>query len=126
MEEVLNRILSEIQGLRHDIRKVEQHVQRVDLNVQSVEQDVQRIDQNVQSLEQHVQRVEHDVRRVEQKLDDFRESQEITNKLLAGEAAGIKSQLRDFRRDVREWQLLTSRRIDRLEEKLSDMRGALQ
>jgi predicted nucleic acid-binding Zn-ribbon protein len=91
MEEVLNRILSEIQGLRYDVRKVEQNVQSV-----------------------------------EQKLDDFRESQEMTNKLLAGEAAGIKSQLRDFRRDVREWQLLTSRRIDRIEEKLSGMRDALQ
>lgn len=87
----------------------------------------------MREMRQNIIDMRQDLNRVEGKIDDFRESQEITNKLLAGDSAGIKNQLRDlskdsreFRRDVREWQLMASRRIDNLEEKLIDMRDALQ
>jgi predicted nucleic acid-binding Zn-ribbon protein len=98
MEEILRNILAEMRDMRQDMSDMRQ-----------------------------------DIKRVEGKIDDFRESQEVTNKLLTGDAAGIKNQLRDlskdsreFRREVREWQLSTNRRIDNLEEKLVDMRDALQ
>lgn len=91
------------------------------------------MDETLQQILAEVRAIREDVKRVETKLDAFREEQEVTNKLLTGDTAGIKNYVRDlskdsreFRREVREWQFTTNRRIDTLEEKLSDMRDALQ
>ncbi|OXS56173.1 hypothetical protein B1A99_20605 [Cohnella sp. CIP 111063] len=84
-------------------------------------------------VESQIENARQDASRVESKLDSFREEQDLNNKLLIGDTSGIKHHIRDlskdsreFRREVREWQHSTNRRIDNLEEKLSDMREALK
>jgi uncharacterized protein YlzI (FlbEa/FlbD family) len=65
-------------------------------------------------------------------LKDFREVQEVTNKLLTGDSTGTKNQLRDvrddikeFRREIRDWTRTTDRKIDTLEDRLDGVRDAL-
>jgi uncharacterized protein YlzI (FlbEa/FlbD family) len=69
---------------------------------------------------------------IENKIDSFRETQEVTNKLLSGDTVGIKNQVRDmrddmkeFRREVRDWTRSTDRKIDTLEDRLDGVRDAL-
>ncbi|MEK0313810.1 hypothetical protein [Cohnella sp. 56] len=66
-------------------------------------------------------------------LQEFRDSQEVSNKLLAGDSQRIKTHLRDFRNDMnefrretRDWTRTTDRRIDRLRDRLDGVKDALQ
>ena len=68
-------------------------------------------------VESQIENARQDASRVESKLDSFREEQDIRD---------LSKDSREFRREVREWQHSTNRRIDNLEEKLSDMREALK
>lgn len=65
-------------------------------------------------------------------LKEFREAQEVTNKLVTGDSAGIKNQLRDvrddlktFRRDIRDWTRKTDEKIDTIEDRIDGVRDAL-
>ncbi|MFB5764139.1 hypothetical protein [Paenibacillus medicaginis] len=65
-------------------------------------------------------------------LQEFREEQAVINKLLTGDSAGIKNQLRDvrddlkvFRRDIRDWTRNTDEKIDKIEDRLDGVRDAL-
>lgn len=58
-------------------------------------------------------------------LKSFRDSQEVSIKLLTGDSAGIKTQLRDMRDDLKEWRRSTDRKIERLEDRLDGVRDAL-
>jgi uncharacterized coiled-coil DUF342 family protein len=61
-------------------------------------------------------------RDIRNELKEFRESQDVTNKLLLGELRGTKNELRDFKGEVKSWQRYTDARLDSLEGTLERMR----
>lgn len=76
--------------------------------------------------------LDHKVDGIGQELKEFRGEQEVTNKLLTGDSAGVKNQLRDvrddlktFRRDIRDWTRKTDEKIDTIEDRLDGVRDAL-
>lgn len=76
MEAVLKQILEELQAL-----KAGQDVMQTEIQALQVGQDALRAE-----------------------LKEFRDSSEVTNKLLIGDASGIKNQLRDLRDDMKEFR----------------------
>jgi predicted nucleic acid-binding Zn-ribbon protein len=79
-----------------------------------------------------VERLEQGQNELRAELKEFRDAQEVTTKLLTGDTAGIKTQLRDmrddlktFRRDIRDWTRKTDEKIDTIEDRLDGVRDAL-
>jgi predicted nucleic acid-binding Zn-ribbon protein len=98
--------------------------------------DMQVVLQAIQGMENRINSELHIIREgqeaIKSEIKDFRESQEITNKLLTGDSTGIKNQLRDlkaditmFRRDIRDWTRRTDEKIDVIEDRFGELRNAL-
>lgn len=76
--------------------------------------------------------MDHKIDHIGQEMKEFRETQDVTNKLLTGDITGVKNQLRDvrddlktFRRDIRDWTRKTDEKIDTIEDRLDGVRDAL-